>query len=234
VFKRWIPFGLLSSHSRLHGNQTYRVPWLFDEEAVDVLRTFTRLKHTLMPYLFDAAGRAHREGLPVMRPMVFDFADDPAVTHLDRQYLLGDSLLVAPVFSAEGDTSYYVPAGRWTGYLTGEVVEGPGWVRETHGFASVPLLVRPDSVLAVGARDDRPDYDYRDGITLRLFELAEGTRTTTVPGPAGSTPTTFEVTREGATVRVVRSGDPAPWRVRSGDAVVAVDAGGTTCELTLD
>ena len=233
VFKRWIPFGLLSSHSRLHGNQTYRVPWLFDEEAVDVLRSFTRLKHTLMPYLFDAAGQAHREGLPVMRPMVFGFPRDPAVTHLDRQYLLGDNLLVAPVFSAAGDTSYYVPAGRWTKFLTGEVVEGPGWVHETHGFASVPLLVRPDSVLALGARTDRPDYDYRDGITLSLYELAEGTRTTTVPGPLGAAATTFEVTRQGTTVRVVRSGEAAPWRVRSGDTVVEAAADQSTCELRL-
>jgi alpha-D-xyloside xylohydrolase len=233
VFKRWIPFGLLCSHSRLHGNQTYRVPWLFDSEAVDVLRSFTRLKHALMPYLFDAAGQAHRYGLPVLRPMVFGFPGDPAVTHLDRQYLLGDNLLVAPVFSEAGDTSYYVPAGRWTRFLTGEVVEGPGWVHETHGFATVPLLVRPDSVLAIGERTDRPDYDYRDGITLRLYELAEGARTTTVPGPAGEPATTFEVTRSGGTVRVVRTGVAAPWRVRAGDTVAEVAADEATCELRL-
>ncbi|MFI7542593.1 alpha-xylosidase [Actinoplanes sp. NPDC049599] len=227
VFKRWIPFGLLSSHSRLHGNQTYRVPWLFDSEAVDVLRSFTRLKNSLMPYLFAAAERAHHEGLPVMRPMVFGWPDDPAVTHLDRQYLLGDSLLVAPVFSESGETSYYVPAGRWTRYLTGEIVEGPGWVHETHGFDGVPLLVRPDSVVPVGARVDRPDYDYRDGITLRLFEPAEGSRTVTVAG------STFEVTRQGATVRVTRSGAALPWQVQAGDTVVAVAAGETGCELTL-
>jgi alpha-D-xyloside xylohydrolase len=167
-----------------------------------------------------------------MRPMVFGFPRDPAVTHLDRQYLLGDNLLVAPVFSAAGDTSYYVPAGRWTRFLTGEIVEGPGWLHETHGFASVPLLVRPDSVLALGARTDRPDYDYRDGITLSLYELAEGTRTTTVPGPLGAA-TTFEVTRLGATVRVVRSGEAAPWRVRSGDRVVEVAADEAACELWL-
>jgi alpha-D-xyloside xylohydrolase len=227
VFKRWIPFGLLSSHSRLHGNQTYRVPWLFDEEAVDVLRSFTRLKNSLMPYLFEAAGQAHREGLPVMRPMLFGFPDDPAVTHLDRQYLLGNDLLVAPVFSEAGDTSYYVPAGRWTRYLTGEVVEGPGWVSETHGFASVPLLVRPDSVVAVGARTDRPDYDYRDGVTLRLFELAPGTRTARVGE------TTFEIARDGAVVRVTRSGAALPWRVRAGEVVVSVAADEASCELRL-
>jgi alpha-D-xyloside xylohydrolase len=213
VFKRWIPFGLLSSHSRLHGNQTYRVPWLFDEESVDVLRVFTKLKHRLMPYLFDAATRAHREGLPMMRPLAIDFPDDPACTHLEQQYLLGDDLLVAPVFTASGETSYYVPAGRWTKYLTGEIIEGPRWVRETHPFDSVPLLVRPGAVLAVGAVDDRPDYDYADGVTLRVFEPREGVTTVTVPDLAGEVAASFRLTRTGDTLRIERTGEPAPWRL---------------------
>jgi alpha-D-xyloside xylohydrolase len=233
VFKRWIPFGLLSSHSRLHGNQTYRVPWLFDEEAVDVLRSFTRLKHRLMPYLYGAATLAHREGLPVMRPMALDFPDDPACTHLERQYLLGGDLLVAPVFSADGDTSYYVPAGRWTDFRTGRTVDGPRWVRETHGFDSVPLLVRPDSVIAVGAREDRPDYDYRDGVTLRLYELADGTRTVTVPGPDGAAAATFDIARDGAEIRIDRHGDPAPWQVLVAGATGG-EAGDATASVTTD
>jgi len=226
VFKRWIAFGLLSSHSRLHGNQEYKVPWLFDEESVEVLRHFTHLKHRLMPYIFEAARQAHAEGLPVMRPMVVGFPDDPAVTHLDRQYLLGGDLLVAPVFSADGDVSYYVPAGRWTRFGTREVVEGPAWVRETHGFDSVPLLVRPGAVLPVGNRTDRPDYDYLDGITLQLYEPAEGATTVAVGD------TTFTVTRDGATVRVERDGAALPWRVElagtlaelaAGDDIVVID-----------
>jgi len=233
VFKRWIPFGLLSSHSRLHGNQTYRVPWLFDEEAVDVLRSFTRLKHALMPYLFEAATRAHRSGLPVLRPMMVDFPDDPACVHLDRQYMLGDALLVAPVFGADGDTSYYVPAGRWTRFGAGDVIEGPQWVRETHGFDSVPLLVREGSAIAVGAREDRPDYDYADGVTLRLYEPAEGSRTVTVPALDGTSAATFVVTRDGSAIRVERTGAPAPWRVQLAGRLVEPSADGSTCELTL-
>jgi alpha-D-xyloside xylohydrolase len=213
VFKRWVPFGLLSSHSRLHGNQTYRVPWLFDDESVDVLRSFTRLKHRLMPYLFDAAVRAHTEGVPVMRPMAVEFPDDPGCAYLETQYMLGDSLLVAPVFTTDGEVRYYVPAGRWTSFLTGEVVEGPRWVRETHGFDSVPLLVRPGSVVAVGAVDGRPDYDYADGVTLRLFELPDGPRAVSVPTLDGTTAATFAVTRTGAEVRVERTSGTAAWAV---------------------
>jgi alpha-D-xyloside xylohydrolase len=210
VFKRWVAFGLLSSHSRLHGNQTYRVPWLFDEEAVDVLRFFTTLKLRLMPYIYAAARQAHAEGLPVMRPMALAFPGDPAAVYLDRQYMLGDDLLVAPVFSATGEVSYYVPEGRWTKYLTGEVVEGPAWISETHGYDSVPLLVRPGAVIPVGARDDTPDYDYADGLTLRFFEPTPGN--STLLGDYAVSVTPAEVTVSGPAGFAVRLGtaDPVP------------------------
>jgi alpha-D-xyloside xylohydrolase len=231
VFKRWVPFGLLSSHSRLHGNQSYRVPWLFDDEAVDVLRTFTKLKHRLMPYLYRGAVTAHTDGIPMMRPLVFDFPSDPACTHLDRQYMLGDSLLVAPVFSADGDTSYYVPAGRWTRFDTGATVDGPRWVRERHGFDSVPLLVRPGAVVPVGARDDRPDYEYAYGVTLQIYELADGgSVTTSIPTITGGEECSFTVTRVGDRFSVERTGLPAPWRVLlvGRPSVASVSAGTVT------
>ncbi|HAJ35277.1 MAG TPA: alpha-xylosidase, partial [Chloroflexi bacterium] len=124
VYKRWCAFGLLSSHSRLHGNQSYRVPWHFDDEAVDVLRFFTKLKCRLMPYLYAAAVEAHTQGIPIMRPMLLEFPDDPACDTLDRQYMLGEALLVAPIFTNAGIVDYYLPAGHWTHFLTGEVIEG--------------------------------------------------------------------------------------------------------------
>ena len=161
VFKRWIPFGLLCTHSRLHGSDSYRVPWLFDEESVEVLRRFTRLKAQLMPYIYGQAVVAAHDGIPVLRPMAAEFPDDPACSHLDRQYMFGDRLLVAPVFSASGETSYYIPAGTWTHLQTGATVRGPVWVREVCDFQTVPIFVRPGSVLPVGSRDDRPDYPLR-------------------------------------------------------------------------
>jgi alpha-D-xyloside xylohydrolase len=233
LFKRWIAFGLLSSHSRLHANYSYRVPWAFDEEAVDVLRRFTKLKATLMPYLYQAARVAHLEGVPMMRAMVVEFPDDPACTHLDRQYMLGPDLLVAPVFREDGVVEYYVPDGEWTHYLTGETVTGPRWVRETHGADSVPLLVRPGTVLPVGAVDDRPDYEYADGITLHVFGLADGASlTTVVPTVSGDIACTFTTTRRGDTVEVTADAPPARWRVRVAGAE-PVDAQGSSLTVRL-
>jgi alpha-D-xyloside xylohydrolase len=219
LFKRWIAFGLLSSHSRLHGSASYRVPWLFDEESVDVLRLFTKVKLSLMPYLYGAAWQAHTEGVPMMRAMVLAFPDDPACAYLERQYMLGDDLLVAPVFGDDGDVSYYLPEGTWTHFRTGERVRGARWVRERHGFGSVPLLVRPGAVVPVGGVDDRPDYDYADRVTLRVYELADGARVqTTIPTPAGEPAATFVTTRRDGVVRVAAGPagsrtTPANWRV---------------------
>jgi alpha-D-xyloside xylohydrolase len=214
VFKRWIPFGLLCTHSRLHGSDSYRVPWVFDEEAVDVLRRFTRLKAQLMPYIYGQAVNAARDGMPVLRPMAAQFPDDPACTHLDRQYMFGDRLLVAPVFTASGETSYYIPAGTWTHLQTGSTVRGPGWVNDVCDFQTVPVFVRPGTVLPIGARDDRPDYAYDDDVTLRVYEFDDGDRTTvTVSDTTGEAAATFDVARDDDTLTVTRKHGNAAWRL---------------------
>lgn len=124
VYKRWVAFGMLGSHSRLHGSTVYRVPWLFDEEdekngvalvpgqtAVDVVREFTKLKLELMPYVYQLGLQPHVNGTPVMRSMFVEFPDAPACRTLDRQYMFGPSMLVAPVFTYSGEVSYRFRCG---------------------------------------------------------------------------------------------------------------------------
>ncbi|HUR04288.1 MAG TPA: alpha-xylosidase [Nonomuraea sp.] len=211
VFKRWVAFGLMSSHSRLHGSSSYRVPWAFDEEAVEVTRLFTKLKLRLMPYLFQVGVRAHQSGTPVMRPMAMEFPDDRNVTYLDTQYMLGPDLLVAPVFTPDGTVEVYLPDGTWTNYLTGERVEGGRWRTETHGFTSMPIYVREGAVLPVGAGDDRPDYDYLDGLTLRVYPGPDGETTLTVTDHATGEPTLFTVTRTDGEISVSSCASGWTW-----------------------
>lgn len=171
VYKRWVAFGLLSSHSRLHGSHSYRVPWAYDEEAVDVVRFFTRLKARLMPYLYSMAVKTSRTGIPMMRSMVLEYPRDRNCRYLDKQYFLGDSLLVAPVFNDRSRAVYYLPEGRWTNFFSGELVESKGSWREEHcGYCWVPLWVKEGSVVALGSRDDRPDYEYDKGAQIRIYE----------------------------------------------------------------
>src|SRR3954465_7107252 len=198
LFKRWVAFGLLSSHSRLHGSDSYRVPWHFDDEAVEVTRLFGQLKNTLMPYLWAAAVQAHEQGLPVMRAMLLEFPEDRTCSFLDRQYMLGPDLLVAPVFSDDGDVDVYVPSGAWTNFFDGTRVSGPGWVRQRHGFSSLPLLVRPGAVVPVGGRPDRPDYDDAVAPPFEVFGLGDGERTAVrLFDGSGGEQVRVEVSRDG-------------------------------------
>ncbi len=174
VYKRWCAFGLLSTHSRLHGSGSYRVPWTYDEESVDVVRFFTRLKARLMPYLYRSAAQTAETGVPMMRAMVLEFPQDRNCQYLATQYMLGDDLLVAPIFNDRGLAEYYLPEGRWTSVLSGEEKQGGKWYTEHHDYCSIPLYVRENSIVAFGARDDDPVYDYADGVTLRVYALEDG------------------------------------------------------------
>jgi alpha-D-xyloside xylohydrolase len=142
LFKRWLAFGLLSSHSRLHGSHSYRVPWSVDEESAEVCKFFAEVKARLLPYLMKAAKETHEKGIPMLRAMFVEFPDDPTCLHLDRQYMLGGDLLVAPVFSEDNIVTYYLPEGEWKQYLTGDIVKGGRWITEEHGFLSMPIFTR--------------------------------------------------------------------------------------------
>lgn len=180
VYKRWAAFGLMSSHSRLHGSTSYRVPWAYDEEAVDVVRYFTEVKAQLMPYLYRSSIETARTGVPMMRSMVMEFTQDRNCSYLDKQYMLGDSLLVAPIFNDESKAVYYLPEGTWTHYLTGEVKEGGKWYEEHCGYLSIPVFARENSLIAVGQEKMKPDYDYAENVEIRAYSLTDGGKVSTV------------------------------------------------------
>lgn len=227
VYKRWVAFGLLSSHSRLHGSQSYRVPWLYDDEAVDVVRTFTRLKASLMPYLYKTSIDTSRSGVPTMRSMVLEFTDDRNCSYLDKQYMLGDNLLVAPIFNDESIGSFYLPKGTWTDFFTGEMAEGGVWVEKKYDYLHLPLMVRENSIVAIGACDDKPDYDYADGVELRVYALEDGKECSSVVyDMAQKEDLTVSVVKNGASIRIQAKGDK-PYTIRLVN-VQAVSANGAS------
>ena len=179
VYKRWAAFGLLSTHSRLHGSSSYRVPWAYDDEACEVVSTFTKLKGKLMPYLYRNAIETHKTGIPSMRAMVLEFTEDPSCAYLDKQYMLGDSLLVAPVFNDKSMGKFYLPEGTWTNFFTGETKEGCRWYQEHVPYTQIPLYVRENSIIALG-KEEKAVYDYNDNVTLKVYELKDGKTAETV------------------------------------------------------
>ena len=214
IFKRWTQFGLLSSHSRYHGSNAYKVPWMYGDEAVAVTKAFTELKMRLMPYLYRKAVEAHETGIPMMRPMFLEFPDDRTAPFVDTQYMLGDALLVAPIMNDRGAGEYYLPEGLWTDWFTGETVEGGKWFKGDYDYFHLPLFVRENTILVLGAHNDRPDYDYEVEPEIRIFGLRDGcTATAEVVSQKGERKFTITATREGKAVSVHLEGEHGPVQI---------------------
>ena len=224
VYKRWCAFGLLSTHSRLHGSNSYRVPWAYDDEACEVVSRFAKLKGKLMPYLYRNAIETSKTGVPMMRAMILEFTDDPSVPYLDKQYMLGDSLLVAPVFNDQSLAKFYLPEGKWTNYFTGKVKKGGKWYSEKVPYTEIPLYVRENSILALG-KEEKAVYDYEDGVTLKVYELGDGksAETTVYDGR----------NKERCTAKVSRSGNEYAISIK-GDCLGCVEIEGKSVKFAGD
>ena len=174
LYMRWHQAAMFLPHAMLSGARSFRVPWQYGSEAMNETLLFSKFKLGLMPYIYSCAVESSSLGLPLTRPMFLDFPDDPNTLTLDQQYMLGPSLLIAPITSADGVVRYYVPSGTWTNLLTREKIEGPIWKNEQHGYDTMPILVRPGSILVAGSSDEKPVYNYMENVTITLFELPEG------------------------------------------------------------
>ena len=142
----------------------------------------------------------------MMRAMLLEF-EDLTCEDCDRQYMLGDSLLVAPVLREDGQVDYYLPKGTWTHLLTGETVEGGSWYRDRYDFFSLPLFVRENTLLPTGSCQDRPDYNYCDGLTLTVYNLADGkTCSCRICGTDGTLQLNATAARTGDTITVTVHG----------------------------
>src|SRR5205823_4137272 len=146
LYVRWAQCGLLSSLARYHG-ATARDPWLFGEEALGIFREYARLRSRLVPYLESHGWEASETGIPLMRPMVLEFPEDPAAYAFDLQYCLGRELLVSPVVHPDGWVTTYLPRGRWLDWWSGAVQEGPTTLRRQAPLRELPLYLRENSLL---------------------------------------------------------------------------------------
>lgn len=157
------------------------------------------------------------KGHPLQRAMFLEFLDDRTTHYLDRQYMLGPCLLVAPVFvPQEEESEYYVPAGRWTSFFHPQrTVLGPTWVKEKVPIDEIPVWVRPGTILCMGpAGTGRPDYEFDKGVEVRLYELAEGQSVQTdVPSGKGAA--------IAATISAERKSGELKVRVSKGQADLA-------------
>ncbi|MBD3392367.1 MAG: alpha-xylosidase [Chitinivibrionales bacterium] len=141
LYLRWTQAAVFGSHIRYHGTSP-REPYEFPEVA-DIVRMWLDLRYALIPYLVDQSEKAARTGFPIMRALVFDFGDDPACWHIDDQWMFGDTLLVAPVFTPDSRRNVYLPEGAWVDFWTGRAIEGPQWLKNTEvPLERIPVFAR--------------------------------------------------------------------------------------------
>lgn len=234
IYKRWAAFGLFSTHSRLHGNSSYRVPWLFDEESVDVLRFFTKLKGKLMPYIWSQAIKTSTVGVPMMRAMVIDYADDPVCLYLDKQYMFGDNILVAPIINDEGTAEFYVPQGIWTDIISGKKYEGGKYYNEKFDYFSLPCLAKPNSIITYGAFVRDFEYDYLNNAEVVIYELENGkSASCSIYNTEAENVIDLTATNTGNAIEVTFTKTPAPFKITFGDKTVEVPVGAEKATIAL-
>lgn len=237
VYKRWCAFGLMSTHSRLHGSSSYRVPWNFDEESCDVLRFYTKLKGKLMPYLWAQAIKTHTTGIPMMRSMIIAFSDDTACKYLDQQYMLGDNLLIAPVMNEEGLAEFYVPEGTWYDIITNQTYEGGKYYQRTCSYFEMPVLARPNSIVTYGEfATNNVVYDYLNNATVTIYNLEDGkTASTSIYDSEAKKLTDITATRNGNTITVTYTATDKVFTisVAGTDTTVTAAAGSTSVSIAL-
>lgn len=167
LYVRWTQAGVMMSHTRFHGTSP-REPWYYGPEVEAIVRRWLEWRYRLIPYLEACACEAHRTGLPVMRAMPLTFPDDPAAWAFEQQYLLGPSLLVAPVIEPGGVTRLYLPAGGWYDVNTGGRFEGPSVLERAVPLDQMPVYGREGFLLPLGPVVQHTG-ELRPGVHLEEF-----------------------------------------------------------------
>ncbi|HET8780822.1 MAG TPA: TIM-barrel domain-containing protein, partial [Pyrinomonadaceae bacterium] len=194
LYRRWLAWGVLSSHSRAHGAPP-REPWEYDAALVEDFRNALGLRYSLMPYIYAHAKDSSARGFPMLRPLFFEYPNDPTSWTIDDQYMFGTDLLVAPMFASGDRRKVYLPPGAWIDYQSGRVYEGEKWHEIAVGKIPVVLLVRNHSVLPhIKVAQSTKDMDW-DNVELRVFSTDNGPVTGLFTRPDGGLQTLSLVTR---------------------------------------
>jgi alpha-D-xyloside xylohydrolase len=168
LYRRWLGFGVLTSHTRAHGAPP-REPWDYDEALVTDYRRALELRYQLMPYIYAQAKDSSERGLPMLRTLFLEFPNDQTSWFIEDQYMFGSDLLVAPLMEEGDSRKVYLPPGSWIDYQTGKVYSGAAWHQITAGQIPVILLVKNHAVIPhVGIAQNTAEINWND-VELRVF-----------------------------------------------------------------
>ena len=142
---RWIETSVYLPLMRVHGYMSNTEPWNYGAEAEAIIADCLRERAKLQPYIKACARRVSEEGYTLMRPLIFDFADDPEALHQKYEYMFGPALLISPVTEPGVSTwRTYLPKheGGWYDYRTGEHYDGGQYVTTSVTKAQIPVFRR--------------------------------------------------------------------------------------------
>jgi len=228
LYVRWVQMGTFSPILRLHSNHGERLPWEYPGAAEAAAERFLRLREQLVPYLYGTAMQAHEAGVPMARLLALDW---PELAGVKDEWMLGDSLLVAPITEAGGTASRSVvlPPGHWTDFFSGKTVDGPRTVTATAGLDRAPVWIRAGGIVPMSA--PLPHVGTVDPLTLRIARGAGGQTLLYEDGGDGQAYEQGAATRQeityteqlgGGCVRIGRARGPGPGAPRRRSYVVQV------------
>lgn len=168
IYRRWLPFGFLSSHTRAHGAPPTE-PWLISESFTEAFRACAEMKYKLMPYVYAQAKDCSERGLPMVRALLVEFPQDPGAWLVEDEYMFGSQMLVAPLMESGNSRTVYLPKGKWIDYQTGKVYAG-GYQTIEAGRIPAIILVRDGSIIPHVPLAQRTDQIQWDKIELKTYK----------------------------------------------------------------
>jgi alpha-D-xyloside xylohydrolase len=175
LYRRWLPFGMLTSHTRTHGAPP-KEPWEYNESFNNAFREATNMRYRLMPYIYAQSKHCAENGLPMLRALFVEYPNDPGSWLIDNQYLLGSDILVAPMMENDTERDVYLPGGKWIDYQTKQVYN-PGWHRIKTGKMPVVMLIRDGAVIPqikLAQSTMEMDWSSLDLVNFSTLQKAEG------------------------------------------------------------
>ena len=169
IYRRWLPFGFLSSHTRAHGAPPTE-PWLISESFTEAFRECAEMKYRLMPYVYAQAKDCSERGLPMVRALLVEFPDDPGAWLVEDEYMFGSQMLVAPLMESGNSRTVYLPKGKWIDYQNGKVYEG-GYQTIEAGKIPAIILVRDGSLIAHAPLAQRTDQIDWSAVEMKAYKV---------------------------------------------------------------
>ncbi len=169
IYRRWLPFGFLSSHTRAHGAPPTE-PWLISESFTEAFRECAEMKYRLMPYVYAQAKDCSERGLPMVRALLVEFPDDPGAWLVEDEYMFGSQMLVAPMMESGNSRTVYLPKGKWIDYQNGKVYDG-GYQTIEAGKIPAIILVRDGSLIAHAPLAQRTDQIDWSAVEMKAYKV---------------------------------------------------------------